>query len=712
MGYTKPAFLVAAATALFAIAQGQGQSTFSPARPPSIPLAVKSPYLSTWLPAGSDGGNGGYLVGEWPQFWTILFVEYNCYSGETIEWAGMIRVDNAVYTWMGVPTNDSKTADQVAFEYTSTRSTFVMNVGGLVQMNITFLSPVTPNDIQKQTLIFSYLDVAVESSDGKEHDVQLYVDTSADWAAGDKTSPVQWDYGTTGKLAYHKFYPQNQLLVSETNQQPDWGYWYWATETASHLTHQSGKDTDVRGSFVSEGKLDNSKDTNFGSPQDTAVVFGFALDLGSITASTSTLFTIGLTQEIAIQFASAGGVEYLPSLWTSYFSDELDSVSFFYNDYDHASSAATSFDNQVAADALAAGGNDYVTITSLSARQAFGALQPVGNKTKQYIFMKEISSDGNVNTVDVVFPLHPVLLYTNPVNLKLLLDPLFENQESGQYPNTYSMHDLGSSYPNATGHPDGKDEAQPLEECGNMLVMTLAYAQRTSDVSYLSAHYDILNQWTQYLIQEALIPANQISTDDFAGSLANQTNLALKGIIGIEAMATIADLTGNSADAKNYTDIAHDYISQWQVLGIAHDANPPHTTLGYGLNDTHGLLYNLYADTELNLGLVPQSIYDMQSAFYPTVEDKYGVALDTRHNYTKSDWQMFTAAISSSSTKEMFISDLAKFINETPTSGPLTDLYDAQTGDWPIDAGQFRARPVVGGHFALMALQGMHNTAT
>jgi hypothetical protein len=44
-------------------------STFSPARPPSIPLAVKSPYLSTWQRAGADGGNGGYLAGQWPSFW-------------------------------------------------------------------------------------------------------------------------------------------------------------------------------------------------------------------------------------------------------------------------------------------------------------------------------------------------------------------------------------------------------------------------------------------------------------------------------------------------------------------------------------------------------------------------------------------------------------------------------------------------------------------
>jgi hypothetical protein len=60
----------------------------------------------------------------------------------------------------------------------------------------------------------------------------------------------------------------------------------------------------------------------------------------------------------------------------------------------------------------------------------------------------------------------------------------------------------------------------PLEECGNMILMTLAYAQRAEDNAYLTQHYEILDSWTQYLIEEALIPADQISTDDFAGSLA------------------------------------------------------------------------------------------------------------------------------------------------------------------------------------------------
>ena len=119
---------------------------------------------------------------------------------------------------------------------------------------------------------------------------------------------------------------------------------------------------------------------------------------------------------------------------------------------------SNALDAKVARDSMGAAGRDYLTITSLAVRQSFGSTQFVGTQDRNYLFMKEISSNGNTQTVDVVFPLHPVILYMNPNWLKLMLDPLFEQQESGHYPNQYSIHDLGSHYPNATGHPDGGDE--------------------------------------------------------------------------------------------------------------------------------------------------------------------------------------------------------------------------------------------------------------
>ena len=58
-----------------------------------------------------------------------------------------------------------------------------------------------------------------------------------------------------------------------------------------------------------------------------------------------------------------------------------------------------------------------------------------------------------------------------------------------------------------------------------MIIMVLAYAQRTGDNAYLSDHYPILSQWAEFLIDESLIPADQLSTDDFAGTLAYVSRL-------------------------------------------------------------------------------------------------------------------------------------------------------------------------------------------
>jgi len=232
--------------------------------------------------------------------------------------------------------------------------------------------------------------------------------------------------------------------------------------------------------------------------------------------------------------------------------------------------------------------------------------------------------------------------------------------------------------------------------------------QRNAD--NINQHYPILKQWAEYLVTDSLLPALQLSTDDFAGHLVNQTNLALKGIIGLEAMSRISRIIGETADADNYTAVAHDYISRWIDLGINKDADPPHAILNYGNENTHGLLYNLYNDRLLNLNLVPQEIYDIQSDFYPTVKENYGVPLDTRNGYTKSDWEIFCAAIVSPETRDMFIKALVTWVSETTNSHPFTDLYETGDGRQPngID---FKARPVMGGMFALLLLDGDGYTA-
>jgi hypothetical protein len=138
----------------------------------------------------------------------------------------------------------------------------------------------------------------------------------------------------------------------------------------------------------------------------------------------------------------------------------------------------------------------------------------------------------------------------------------------------------------------------PVEECGNMIFMALAYSHFTDNVKYLESHYKILKQWAWYLIEYGLIPATQgsllvmmpalttVSTDDFAGALANQTNLALKAILGIRAMGDIAALTGHDKDSREFLDIGVNYMKNWEKY--AFEENATHAKLAYQLPNSWG----------------------------------------------------------------------------------------------------------------------------
>jgi hypothetical protein len=249
-------------------------------------------------------------------------------------------------------------------------------------------------------------------------------------------------------------------------------------------------------------------------------VFAFSRDLGSISGdSVKTLFTIGLTQEESIWFQGEGDSPVsVPAYWKGEIN-ETDVVSVFFNDWDHAQEVSTQLDEKIVSDATAAGGKDYATILSLSVRQAFGALQYTKLHDEVYVWQKEISSNSIAQTVDVIYPTWPFMLYFDPNLIKYTLAPLLENQESGHYPRKNAVHDL-NRYPRAIGYPNGDDEPMPLEESANMILMMLSYAQRADDVEYLQAHKPIMEQWAEYLIEDAKIPAEQLSTDDFAGHLA------------------------------------------------------------------------------------------------------------------------------------------------------------------------------------------------
>jgi hypothetical protein len=279
------------------------------------------------------------------------------------------------------------------------------------------------------------------------------------------------------------------------------------------------------------------------------------------------------------------------------------------------------------------------------------------------------------------------------------------------------VHDLGSSYPNASGHNDGGGENMQVEESANMLIMAAAYVQQAGSnaATFSHAHYKILKQWADYLNApnggtpsrpNALDPLLQNQTDDFTGLIAHSTNLALKGIIAIGAMSIIAQAAGNSTDQQFYASTARSLIGQWAQLG--QDPSQAHLEIAYIESDTasgtgastYSLKYNGFSDKLLGLGLIPSSVVSEEAAWYQGLENEYGIPMDSRHTYTKSDWEMWTAAATDTASLRQFLIDaLYRFYNTSPSRAPSTDWYDTITDT----QNGFQARPVVGGFFALLA---------
>ena len=242
-----------------------------------------------------------------------------------------------------------------------------------------------------------------------------------------------------------------------------------------------------------------------------------------------------------------------------------------------------------------------------------------------------------------------------------------------------------------------------------MILMSLLYAQLAGAkdaAPWLQSHYSILTQWAKFLTSESLVPAEQLSTDDFAGTLANQTNLAVKGIIGLGAMSKIAEMCGHKEDAATFHNTSTTYIKAWANYAISEDGS--HLKLAYQNDTSWSTTYNLFADRLLNLELVPKSIYALQDKWYPQKMQKYGLPLDSRHTWAKSDWTMFAAAASATDdTKAKLVEGLYSWVSNGKTDSPLADLYSTITGDTPKEPDEplvrFLARPVQGALLSFLA---------
>ncbi|KAJ7471731.1 hypothetical protein B0H11DRAFT_2283086 [Mycena galericulata] len=218
-----------------------------------------------------------------------------------------------------------------------------------------------------------------------------------------------------------------------------------------------------------------------------------------------------------------------------------------------------------------------------------------------------------------------------------------------------------------------------------MLILALAHARTSGDGKLISRYYSLLKKWADYLNTNALIPAQEIPADGRDSSLGqnhgNITNLAIKGIIAIQAMSEISRLVGETTDAQTYQTSASSLVKSWVNL-----ASPSgHLIWTYGSPSSFGLMYNLLADRLLQLNVVPSSIYaEESSALVNALPAPYGLPLSTDSNSnTRSDWALFSAAAAPDTTaRNLLITAVHQraSLNITAAVGPFATVYNGGTG--------------------------------
>lgn len=648
-------------------------------RLPSVPLICCDPYFSIWSPHD------------------------HLYDGDTAHWcgqtkriSGIVRIDGQAFRFLG--TGDAPEIPQVDLKVTATSTTYTFENTAL-RLTLRFTTPLLLEDPELVSRPCTYLDFKAEFPDGKTQnaEVELFFggELTYEKATADSVPPqirstsfslYGVDVVNMGQIQ------QKPLCHSGDNIAIDWGYLYIAAPT--------GEGTEI--SFQKEPEAAITAKLHFNHCGAQRTLLAAYDDLASINYF--------------------GDVK--KGYWTACHKDIFTLLQVAAAEHRGLLARCDKRDLEIQQAAEKAVNADYAFLCAASYRQSICAHKLIADNDGNLIFLsKENDSNGCIGTVDVSYPSVPLYLLYNTEYVKGMLRPIFEFANCPVWEYDFAPHDVGR-YPYATGqvysvnwenprmvsennrysvHPDffqypaGHDtydlrHQMPVEECGNMLVMTAAVCKIDGTAAFAAPHFDTLTRWVKFLIDNGADPGEQLCTDDFAGHLSHNINLSAKAIMGIAAFAQICRMLGKDELAQRTMETAKAMAADWEIRAQAGD----HTALAFGNPETWSLKYNTVWDRFFGTELFSRDFMEREIRQYKKQTNPFGVPLDSRKSYTKSDWILWCAAMTDDTTDRAALSDpIAHYLRNTESRFPFGDWYDTVTGNFE----QFKARSVQGGIF-------------